>query len=345
MYKDWKIAELPGIPKNGLKVFSCFSCGGGSSMGYKLAGYEVAGVNEIDPELTAMYTKNFPLVKIVNMPIQDMVKKKAYPPEAYGIDILDGSPPCSSFSMAGNREKDWGKDKVFREGQAKQVLDDLFFWFIQAARDLKPKVVIAENVKGMVAGKAKGYVSKIFREFDLAGYNTQLFLLNSASMGVPQKRERVFFIATSKEHFPDRPKLTLSFNETPVFFKDIKTEEGFIKPVTELEAKLLASSRPSDRSLADVNMRLRGKNIGFTMNIIRDDQVAPTTASGGAAYSFSAKRHLSTAELVRIQSFPQDYDFMRNGDYSHVKYVLGMSVPPIMMKGVAEQVAKQLFKK
>jgi DNA (cytosine-5)-methyltransferase 1 len=46
------------------------------------------------------------------------------------LDILDGSPPCSSFSMAGNREKDWGKEKKFREGQAEQVLDNLFFDFI-----------------------------------------------------------------------------------------------------------------------------------------------------------------------------------------------------------------------
>ena len=53
-----------------------------------------------------------------------------FPEDLYNLDILDGSPPCSSFSMAGNREKDWGKTKVFREGQAEQRLDDLFFDYI-----------------------------------------------------------------------------------------------------------------------------------------------------------------------------------------------------------------------
>jgi DNA (cytosine-5)-methyltransferase 1 len=54
-----------------------------------------------------------------------------YSKELFDIDILDGSPPCSSFSMSGSREKAWGKNKKFREGQANQVLDDLFFHFIQ----------------------------------------------------------------------------------------------------------------------------------------------------------------------------------------------------------------------
>ena len=55
---------------------------------------------------------------------------KEYPKELYNLDILDGSPPCSSFSTAGIREKGWGKLKKFREGQAKQILDDLFFEFV-----------------------------------------------------------------------------------------------------------------------------------------------------------------------------------------------------------------------
>ena len=63
--------------------------------------------------------------------------------------------------MAGNREKDWGKEKVFREGQEKQRLDDLFFDYIKLAKKLQPKVVIAENVKGMLQGNAKAYVKKI----------------------------------------------------------------------------------------------------------------------------------------------------------------------------------------
>ena len=78
--------------------------------------------------------------------------------------------------MAGTREKDWGKEKKFREGQALQVLDNLFFDFIDLAKELQPKIVVAENVKGLLQGGAKSYVRQIYRDFDLAGYYCQHFL-------------------------------------------------------------------------------------------------------------------------------------------------------------------------
>ena len=77
--------------------------------------------------------------------------------------------------MVGNREKDWGKEKVFREGQAEQVLDTLFFDFIDLAKELQPKVVVAENVKGLILGEAKKYVRKIYEEFDKAGYYCPIY--------------------------------------------------------------------------------------------------------------------------------------------------------------------------
>lgn len=98
------------------------------------------------------------------MGIQEMNKLYNLPAELYNLDILDGSPPCSTFSMAGQREENWGKNKKFREGQTSQVLDDLFFEFIDLAKILKPKIVIAENVKGLVMGNAKGYVNMIVKK-------------------------------------------------------------------------------------------------------------------------------------------------------------------------------------
>ena len=91
-------------------------------------------------------------------PIQTFKLRKDLPKELYNLDILDGSPPCSSFSISGNREKDWGKNRKFAEGQAKQILDTLFFDFIDLAKELQPKVVVAENVKGLLQGDAKEYV-------------------------------------------------------------------------------------------------------------------------------------------------------------------------------------------
>ena len=161
----WFLKDLKSVPQNGLKVMTTFSCGGGSSMGYKLAGCDVIAANDIDPEMAYHYRLNLNPRHYFLCPIKDLLKKKL-PQELHELDILDGSPPCSSFSMAGSREKGWGKEKKFREGQAEQVLDTLFFDFIDLAKELQPKVVVAENVKGLLMGEAKEYVKKIYKEFN-----------------------------------------------------------------------------------------------------------------------------------------------------------------------------------
>ena len=221
----WNLKD--GYPnKNGLKVFGTFICGGGSTMGYKLAGFEHLGGVEIDPPIADVYKTNHDPKYLFIEDIRDFANRLEFPKDLYNLDILDGSPPCSSFSMAGNREKDWGKTKVFREGQAEQRLDDLFFDYIRLAKKLQPKVVIAENVKGLIQGNAKAYVHRIKKEFEAAGYKVQLFLLNAASMGVPQKRERVFFIC-QRNDLNFKP-LKLAFDEKPILFGEL--DEGVLNP-------------------------------------------------------------------------------------------------------------------
>jgi DNA (cytosine-5)-methyltransferase 1 len=190
----WNLTDLKDVQPNGISVMSTFACGGGSSMGYKRLGCEILAANDIDPEMEYHYKLNLKPKHYFLCPIKDLITA-GLPPELFSLDILDGSPPCSSFSMAGNREKDWGKKKHFREGQAEQVLDDLFFDYLNLVDRLKPKVSIAENVKGMIQGAAKGYVKMIFQRYKEIGYRPQLFLVNAADCGVPQKRERVFFVA------------------------------------------------------------------------------------------------------------------------------------------------------
>lgn len=235
---EWRIKDSIFTKDKGT-VFSCFACGGGSTMGYKLAGFDVIGCCEIDPRMNDIYVANHnPKINLL-MDIRDVVAKAKLhdlPKELYQLDILDGSPPCSSFSMAGEREKGWGKEKKFREGQTKQVLDTLFFDFIELAKYLQPKVVVAENVKGLMVGEAKKYVSKIYDEFEKAGYYCQHWLLDAQNMGVPQIRERVFFVCLRKDlidHVPVQynlfyvmPYLNLSFNEPHITCEDAGLELG-----------------------------------------------------------------------------------------------------------------------
>jgi Site-specific DNA methylase len=334
----WTLEGLKDVPKNGLKVFSCFSCGGGSSMGYKLAGYDVVGNCEIDPRVNAVYKLNNHPRLSYEMDVRDFLAIEDLPEELFHLDILDGSPPCSVFSTAGKREEGWNTEKVFREGQARQRLDDLFFWFIKIAERLQPKVVVAENVKGLVIGNAKGYVNEIIKAFDEAGYDVQLFLLNAAMMGVPQARERCFFVAHRKDF--KVPRLELRFNEDPILFGDVRTEHGMDKPVQPLDGKLLAKRRWTDRDICDINKRVRGKNVGFTKPILSDLKVAPTLTSGGTAYRMCDALELSIDDFRNCQTFPQDYDFSKEG----AQYICGMSVPPVMMAQVSSAIYEQWFK-
>ena len=203
-------------------VFSCFACGGGSTMGYKLAGFDVIGCNEIDPRMNKVYVANHHPRLNYLAPIQEFKLRKDLPAELYNLDILDGSPSCSSFSMAGNRDDDWGKEKKFREGQAMQVLDTLFFDFIDLAKELQPKIVIAENVKGLLLGEAFSYVRRVYEEFDKAGYVVCHTLCDATIMGVPQRRERVFFTAILKDllqYIPQRHDLFDVYPEIDLTFK------------------------------------------------------------------------------------------------------------------------------
>ena len=335
----WNLTDLEKIENNGLTVFSCFSCGGGSTMGYKLAGYKVLGDCEIDRDMNKLYVTNHHPKHNYLMDIRDFcdTPNDNLPEELFSLDVLDGSPPCSVFSTAGEREKGWNKEKQFREGQKLQRLDDLFFAYIDVANKLKPKVVAAENVRGLTVGNAKGYVNEIFHAFKEAGYVPQMFLLNACKMGVPQKRSRVFFIAHRDDL--DLPKIKMDFNEPEILFGDVRSENGVkINPATDTY-KLIEHRKPTDRKLSDINLRLNGKDKGFTNYIYSDERVCGTIASGGSYFRMKDGEMLSRQDIINVQSFPQDYNFLDQ----NVQYVCGMSVPPVMMANIARQIKLQWF--
>ena len=332
----WYLRDLDGRPKNGCTVFSCFSCGGGSSMGYKLAGYSVVGNCEIDPEMMRLYRENNHPEYSYLMDIRDFAKlpDDEIPDALRNLDILDGSPPCSVFSMAGSREDGWNVEKTFREGQAKQRLDDLFFYFIEVAARLRPKVVVAENVKGLITGNAKGWVNRIVKAFDDAGYHVQIFLFNASCMGVPQKRERVFFMAHRRDL--DYQKLRMVFDSKPIPFE--KVREPYGKAIGDnLASRLMKYRIPSDRCLQDINRRVRKSGSGFTSPINHDDEPVQTITAGGYAFRMCDGLLMTEKDIIGCQTFPQDYDFMDQ----NVQYVCGMSVPPVMMARISEQVYRQ----
>lgn len=349
----WTLKDGYPAPTKG-KVFSCFAGGGGSTMGYKRAGFEVVGCNEIDPRQMVLYQTNHVPKYAYTEPIQTFKCRDDLPGELYQLDILDGSPPCSSFSIAGARERDWGRKKHFREGQQEQVLDTLFFDFIDLAKKLQPKVVVAENVIGLLYGNAKKYVLRIYHELELAGYSVQHHVLNGATMGLPQARERVFFIALRCDLvqyvpikyslFDTVPILKLEFSEEPVPFGAIRVPDP--APEDDLNKStqcyhLWTHRQRGDRGLSDPCQRLQQREAFFKYNFAYDDQVLNTLVSDKNQIVFDEPRWLNAREVILASSFPMDYDFQG----LRPEYVCGMSVPPLMMMRVADEIGRQWIDK
>lgn len=327
----WSIKDYP--KKNGYKVFSTFACGGGSTMGYKLAGYEMLGANDVDPKMAKIYRHNHNPKFYYLEDIRKFTKRDDIPEELFNLDILDGSPPCTTFSTAGKREKSWGETRKYKEGDFSQTLDDLYFAYIRLVKKLQPKVFVSENVTGIAKGNAIIYLKNIIKGFNEAGYNVQVFQLNAATMGVPQKRERVFVIGHRKDL--DLPKLKLEFDEKPIRFGEFRSEFG--EEPTPHVKKLLAYSTKKDKDLCDISEREFNRISGFNAKIVSDDEIYVTIIATGDNYRQADKQKCSAMDYILAGTFPTDYDFLGLNE----KYVIGMSVPPIMVAQIASQIKKQ----
>lgn len=330
---DWKWTMADDYPKekNGLKVFSCFACGGGSTMGYKLAGCEVIGCCEIDPKMNEVYVKNHHPKHNFLMDIREFNKipNEELAPELFNLDILDGSPPCTTFSTVGDREETWGKKKKFREGQAEQTLDDLSFIFGETVAKLRPKVVIMENVEGLIKGEAWSYVQKIYKQFRDIGYCMKHWLLKGETMGVPQKRHRVFFIAVRDDIEFDYDSLNMYFSYYPIPYSEIETGEH--KNEKGKIAEFARLARRGDINLLRISREIDGKDNFFSERVLwKNDVTWAITANGSGIWVENFGYRINDAEIISASTFPQDYDFLGE----KIMYVCGMSVPPVMIKRI-----------
>ena len=204
---------------------SFFAGGGGSSAGYKLAGGDCRFVNEFQQVAVDTYLANWPgtphicgdIKNVTGQQIMEMTGLKVGE-----LDILDGSPPCPPFSMSGTKQKGWNKEKV-AYGMKQQNIEDLTWEMIRITSEMKPKVVICENVKGLTMDYAKSHLDRMCADFEKEGYTTTYKVLNGIHFGVPQKRQRVFIVSVRNDVMDDigMPWMTInslfpeSANEEP----------------------------------------------------------------------------------------------------------------------------------
>lgn len=315
----WNLKDLEKVESNGLTVFSCFAGGGGSSQGYKMAGYDVIGCNEIDPRQMEIYKHNLNPKFSYLEDIRTFRTRDDLPGELFELDILDASFPCSLFSTANSvADEKKGKEVKFREGQSKQVLDDLAFETISLVDKIKPKVCVFENVKGLLEEKNKWYVQQIYAQFKNIGYKICHHLVNCADLGVPQRRQRVFFFAVrddieveTRDLFAEEPHLDLNIKE-----KHIKLKE-FISVRLKTETQTYSEIRFGD--------------------IMCDKNKCCKTLTPGVRYWVNELELLDESCIKKIGTWSDDYKFLDQD----VKYVLGMSVPPLAMYRISKEIEKQ----
>ena len=208
-YRVPSMEAIAKVPWNGLTVASTFSGCGGSCLGYKMAGFRVVWANEFVPIAQECYRANFPDTILDPRDIHQITAAeilKAIQMRPGELDVLDGSPPCQAFSTAGKREKGWGKKKEYEHG-AEQCNETLFNEYIRLLRGLQPRAFVAENVSGLAKGTAKGFFLDILAQLKASGYRVKCGLLDAQWLGVPQSRQRIFFVGIREDlagefHFP-----------------------------------------------------------------------------------------------------------------------------------------------
>lgn len=335
-YRVPSMVEINALPWNRFKVASTFSCGGGSCLGYRMAGYKVVYANEFIEEAINTYKANnkdtiLDSRDIRTVTADDILDKIGL--KVGELDIFDGSPPCSAFSTAGKREKGWGQKKSYSDN-ATQVVDDLFYEYARLVRGIQPKVFIAENVSGLVKGTAKGYFLNILKELRSCGYKVEAKLLDSKWLGVPQSRERLIFVGVRED-----------LDKNPIF----------PKPIDRIYTlgDVLASTKSNPEKDSWMTRYSTGKEwdklaIGgrsekyFQLVRCSPKYPCPTiTASGGDASKASIShpfecRKFSISEIRKICSFPDD--FILTGSYAQQYERMGRAVPPVMMSHIARAI-------
>lgn len=329
---EWKLSDNLKVERHNKKVFGTFVCGGGSTMGYKLAGYNHLGGVEFTQHFSKIYKKNFNPKYFYLEDIRNFNQREDLPKELYNLDLLDGSPPCAAFSTSGIGEKIWGEKSMY-EGIS-QIKDDLVFTYCDTILKLKPKVFLLENVAGILKGNAKVYVKNIVKRLS-NNYNIQIFSLFAASMGIPQIRNRVFIIGLDKNI--KKNKLELNFDIPKTTFSITKKYWNIFE---------------NDISKYSISKHWEDIEIGSQhkshFNLIKPslNKPCPTiTATTGVMSAYSVvhpiyKRKLNLEEVRLLSTFPKDYNFLDTNPI----VTMGRSVLPIMMANISNEIYKQWLK-
>ena len=330
--------------KERFEFVSLFAGGGGSSTGYRMAGGKALAVSEFIPEAQKSYGSNWPDTHIFTSDVRELTSDhilEVIKKEAGELDILDGSPPCSAFSTAGKREGGWGKEKKYSDAKQGNI-EDLFYEYIRILKGLRPKVMVAENVSGLIKGSAKHYFNSIIKEIRSAGYFVECRLLDSKWLGVPQGRTRTIFVGVREDIYTEGMRL-----HPKPFGPQIPLREAFhgLEMTEEDKEWTNVSKYAIFEELRKLNY---GDQSDKYFSLVKADPrkyspcITATTGNRGAASPCHwDDRKFTIGEIKRIMSVPDDYTL--TGKYDQRIERCGRMVPPLMMKAIADNICENIL--
>jgi len=318
--------------KKECNVLDLFCGAGGLSEGFRQAGFRI--ILGIDHNKNALNTfkKNHPESEIILGDLTRITKKnikKAVHDKK--IDIIIGGPPCQGFSMAGKRIPNDPRNSLFRE-------------YLRFVREIRPKMFVMENVRGLLSmknGRGKRVIDIILGEFGrLKDYSTVVYKVNSADYGIPQIRQRIFVIGVKKSCKFNFPEPTHA-REKWVSVKNVLMNRNKIDKRYFYSDKLIKGFKRREKEN-------KKRNFGFGWRFIDPNKPSYTISArywkdGAEAlvkYSSKKIRRLTPRECALIQSFPKNYRF--EGSEREIYQQLGNAVPPKLAFCIANAIKATL---
>ena len=298
-----------------------FAGAGGLSLGFENAGIHGQMFVEYDKNPVATLRKNRPDWNVVH----DDVSKVDF--SSMKVDILAGGFPCQAFSYAGHR---LGFD---------DIRGTLFFEFARAIREIKPKIVVGENVRGLLNHDDGRTFQTMLGVFDELGYRVEYKILRGQYLDVPQKRERLVMIGVPKNSslkifFPKEQDYTISMREA---LNDVPVSEGQSYPAKKQKIMELIPEggywrdlpKELQKEYMGASYFLGGGKTGMARRLAWNEPSLTLTCSPGQKQTErchpSETRPLTVREYARIQSFPDDWEF--EGSVAAQYRQIGNAVP------------------
>jgi DNA (cytosine-5)-methyltransferase 1 len=332
------------------KIISTFTGAGGLDIGFhgdfnylgcnfpKLKFYTAVSLDiNIDSCITIKEdNKYFKDTKVYNENIIEFDYKQI---KNKNFDVLLGGFPCVTFSVVGKQT-----------GIKDDINGKLYESYAHYVEYFKPKVFLAENVKGILSANKGEAVKIIKKRFEDTGYNLKIFLVNFADFGVPQLRQRVLFIGVRKdiktEFIP--PEFTHKDKHKTVLdaFKDINTNcknHKFMKQQPSTTAKLEAIPEGGNFKDLPEHLAVKGLMSNIYRKLDRNKPAYTVIASGGGGtwtYHYEEPRALTNRERARLQGFPDDLIF--KGSNTEIRRQIGNAVPPVGIYPFAKRIQNVL---